>query len=153
MSNTESFEVWRKSFIDIYSAAPYQKTLGENADNLFNYWELTWDYYMSVNLFNPMHLFNLFSSVIYILLSITIHVITLLFILPVSALFLNSDENIQSTLIKWAHASSISIQSFFFALMDLIVQPLIFALSILLSPAKFFKSSSTEHIHEPVLSR
>jgi hypothetical protein len=153
MSDPKIFDAWRKSFINIYSATPYKNSLNENADQLFMHWELSWHYYMDTNPIAPMHLFSLLSAMIYIQLSIIVHLFTLTFMLPVAALFLTSDENMLTTLGKWIQSSAISIQSIHFALLDLLVQPILFSLSILLSPMTFFKPFFTEHSHDPVLSR
>ncbi|NBX85287.1 MAG: hypothetical protein EBQ95_06760 [Gammaproteobacteria bacterium] len=153
MYDSKNYDAWRKSFIDIYSATPYQYTLNENADHLFSYWELSWNYYMDINPINPIQLFNLLSTMFYIQLSIIIHLLILSFILPVAAIFLNYDENILTTLGNWIKDSLIAIQSIHFSLLDLIVQPVLFALSLLCSPITFFKPFFTEHSHDPVLGR
>ena len=153
MTNSDKFDAWRKSFIDIYSATPYLYSLNENADYLFSYWGQTWDYYMNTNPLNPMTLLNLLSTMFYIQLSILIHLLILTFVLPVAALFLNYDETIFQTLSKWLNDSSIAIQSIHFSLLDLIVQPLIYALSFLFSPMTLFKPYFTEQPHDPVFGR
>lgn len=148
----ESLNKWQSKFKEIYSSIPYQNSLIDNADNFLQFWQISWEYYHSEAFVNPYTVVNLILTLIYILISILNHILILIFALPISAIFLSSDQPMWTTLEEWINESAIAIQSICFSLLDLIAQPLIFCLSLLLKPLTIFENLNPEPLNVVVPS-
>lgn len=131
------YKEWRDSFAEIYSSAPYNHSLIENANNLLAYWECTFDFYVlnSYNLgIDILEVFKFLSTIGYIILSIILHALILTIVLPVAAIFFSTNESLSSILYELLQNSLIALQSIHFAIFDLIFQTIAFSLSIFIKP-------------------
>lgn len=133
----KKYDEWKSTFNNIYSSTPYELSLTENAENLISYWQSTVDFYLLTSYqlgFDPLEIFKFLSTVLYIIISVVLHILILSIVLPISAIFFSPKESIQDVAKDFIEKGLISIQSIGFALFDLVFQSIAFSLCIVVRP-------------------